>query len=116
MLNGKGVLSPPKSQFTLTMIFLPVLSLIVTLCVLEIQAAPSAEYHEFSTLELIGNRPKIQKSSIVNVTYKYSLPEPNRGDSFKVGNVTFYKYPAGGIKVDPGFWEEHNIAFQNTTK
>jgi hypothetical protein len=98
------------------MIFLTVLSLVIAFCVFEIQAALSAEHHEISILDLIGKNPKILKSGIVNTTYKYLLPEPNRNDSFKVGNNTFYKYPAGGIKVDPGFWEERNITFPNTTK
>ena len=88
------------------MIFFPVLCLIIALYVLEMQAAlstPSAEHHKVSILDLIGKNPKILKSGSIKTTYKYSLPEPNRNDSFKLGNITFYKYPAGGIKVDPGF-------------
>lgn len=98
------------------MIFLPVLSLILALCVFEIQAALSTEHHDISILDPIGKNPKILKSGIINTAYKYFLPELNRNNSFKVGNVTSYKYPAGGIKVDPGIWEERNISFPNATK
>ena len=80
------------------------------------QAAPSAEHYKVSISDLVGKNPKILKSGIVNTTYKHLLPEPNWDDSFKLGNITFYKYPVGGIKVDPGFWEERNITFENITK
>jgi hypothetical protein len=104
-------------QSTITMIFLPALGLILALYVLEMQAAPSAKQHGVSTSDLARNSPEIQgRSGTVNITYKYFLPEPNRDDFFEVDGVAFYKYSAGGIKVDPGFWEERDITFGDPTK
>ena len=96
------------------------LCLVLAVCTLGIQAvpfeeAPSAEYQKVSILDLVRNGT-VKESGSTNVTYKYSLPEPCRDDSFEVDGVTFYKYPAGGVDVDPGFWEERGIILQNTAK
>lgn len=99
------------------MVYLPVSGLILALCALGIQAvpfqkAPSVEHYKVSILDLVRNGT-VKESGTANVTYKYSLPEPNRDDSFEVDGVTFYQY-TGGIDVDPGFWEERGITLQNT--
>src|SRR4051794_16646114 len=102
------------------MVHIPASGFILALYALKIQAIPfkkvlSTEYQEVSILDLARNGT-VKESGNVNVTYEYSLPAPDRKDSFENNGITFYKYPAGGVNVNPGFWEERGISLPNATK
>ncbi|CAI7665566.1 unnamed protein product [Penicillium glandicola] len=94
------------------MVNLKVSTLILALCGLGVRAAAAAqegpENQELSILDLARDGT-VTKSGTFNVTYKHSLPEPNRSDSFEVDGVTFYRFPEDAY-VDPGYWEERNIS------
>lgn len=102
------------------MVSLLALGLALTAHVLGMQAAPSQEapsieHYGVSILDLVRNGT-VTESGTANVTYKHSLPEPNKEDSYEVNGVPFSRYPTGGIEVDPGFWEERGIILQNATR
>jgi hypothetical protein len=99
------------------MISLQSLTLILALYGLGTQAVPTqaAKTVEVSILDLVRNG-EVKESGSVNVTYKHSLPEPNRDDQYEVDGITFYRLPEGGVDVHPDFWEERSISLHNATK
>lgn len=87
----------------------------LALCALGAQAAPAPAPapDAKSILDAVGNNPKVLASGEVITTY--TLPEPNKDDSYDLDGITFYRYPEG-TDVDPAFWEEHSVSFPNATK
>ncbi|KAJ6018469.1 hypothetical protein N7499_003306 [Penicillium canescens] len=66
-----------------------------------------------SILDLVGQDPDIIEFG--NITYQYSLPEPDKLSFYIEDGVRFYNY-SEGIKPPSGFWEERGAAENTQTE